>query len=376
MKACTTHRQMHQFPGGKKFAFTIIDDTDFSTVENVRPVYEFLLDLGMRTTKTIWPLSSAEFAEEYGSSMSDPAYRSFVLDIQREGTELALHNVQHGTATRNRTHRGLQAFAGISGSMPRVHCNHETNYENLYWGSERFSTRFRRALYSATTAMENSDRKSAGHLDDSEFFWGDLCREHVSYVRNLVFREINLDRVNPSMPYHDPAKPWVNAWFSACDGEDVDRFCRLISEENQDRLEAEGGVCIVYTHLAYGFFDQGRMHPQFEQLMRRLATKDGWFVPVSDLLDQLRAERGATEISPAELRSMEYRWFRDRFEGKLLNAVTVRARAWNRFKKVGEAQRKRKRNFARPTELPAPYSPAMLREEMAAKQASFEPGGD
>jgi hypothetical protein len=41
-----------EFPGGKCFAFTIFDDTDVATVENIRPIYLLLEDLGMRTTKT------------------------------------------------------------------------------------------------------------------------------------------------------------------------------------------------------------------------------------------------------------------------------------------------------------------------------------
>ncbi len=42
------------WPGGHKFAFSIFDDTDWATVENVKPVYDLLADLGMRTTKSVW----------------------------------------------------------------------------------------------------------------------------------------------------------------------------------------------------------------------------------------------------------------------------------------------------------------------------------
>lgn len=36
------------WPGRKRFAFTIFDDTDLETVENGPGVYEFLSELGMR----------------------------------------------------------------------------------------------------------------------------------------------------------------------------------------------------------------------------------------------------------------------------------------------------------------------------------------
>jgi hypothetical protein len=158
------------------------------------------------------------------------------------------------------------------------------------------ATRFRRRHY------------FLGHLERSDYFWGDLCKQHIQYVRNLVFDEINVEKLNPTLPYHDPAKPWVNFWFSAGDGGDAQRFCRLISEENQDRLEREEGVCIVYTHLGAGFCVNGEVHPRLARLLRRFVAKAGWFVPVGELLDYLRGRRNGHCIEDRELAAMERRW--------------------------------------------------------------------
>ncbi len=84
------------------------------------------------------------------------------------------------------------------------------------------------------------------------------------------------------MPYHDPERPYVNARFASSEGADVVAFNRCLSEANQDRLEAEGGACIMYTHFASGFWSDGGLDPRFAELMTRLAAKNGWFVPVSD----------------------------------------------------------------------------------------------
>ncbi|MCJ7777683.1 MAG: hypothetical protein MUP16_05150, partial [Sedimentisphaerales bacterium] len=43
------------WPNGKDFAFTVFDDTDLATLENVREVYSLLADYGFRTTKLVWP---------------------------------------------------------------------------------------------------------------------------------------------------------------------------------------------------------------------------------------------------------------------------------------------------------------------------------
>ena len=36
-----------KWPNGHDFAFTVLDDTDLSTYNNVSPVYSFLFDIGL-----------------------------------------------------------------------------------------------------------------------------------------------------------------------------------------------------------------------------------------------------------------------------------------------------------------------------------------
>ena len=38
----------------------------------------------------------------------------------------------------------------------------------------------------------------------------------------------------------------------------------------------------MYPYFANGLCENGRSHPRFERLMRRLASKNGWFVPVGN----------------------------------------------------------------------------------------------
>jgi hypothetical protein len=132
-------------------------------------------------------------------------------------------------------------------------------------------------------------------------------------VRNFTYRDVNTLAMCPTMPYHDPDRPYVNAWFAASEGSDVVAFNGCLSEERQDRLEAEGGACIMYTHLASGFFRDGRLDPRFAELMTRLAAKNGWFVPVTTLLDYLAGLRGLTTITATQRRGLERRWLRSKF---------------------------------------------------------------
>jgi hypothetical protein len=86
------------------------------------------------------------------------------------------------------------------------------------------------------------------------------------------------------MPYHDPDRPFVRNWFASSEGPSVESFDRTLSEANQERLEIEGGACIMYTHFANGFYDNGCLDSRFVRLMQRLGSRPGWFVPVSTLL--------------------------------------------------------------------------------------------
>jgi len=88
------------WPQGKRFAFTIVDDTDQSTVENVGPVYDFLSELGLRMTKTIWPIAPLGPPRTVGQPLEDPDYRRWVLELKDQGFEIALHGASDETSTR------------------------------------------------------------------------------------------------------------------------------------------------------------------------------------------------------------------------------------------------------------------------------------
>ena len=115
------------------------------------------------------------------------------------------------------------------------------------------------------------------------------------------------------MPYHDRERPFVNYWFASSDGQHVPRFNRCLREENQDRLEEEEGACIMYTHFACGFAENGKVQPRFQELMEQLSKKNGWFVPVRTLLDHLLAQRGPHQLTNAQRRRLECKWLLEKF---------------------------------------------------------------
>ena len=200
----------------------------------------------------------------------------------------------------------LERFAEVFGHYPKTASNHSDD-EAIYWGDNRLSG-WRSLLYRLITWRRKTVR-SRGHVKGDAFFWGDLCKEKIKYFRNFVFQDVNTLKACSFMPYHDPKRPYVKHWYASSDGNRIERFNKCLSEADQDRLEQEGGACIMYTHFSCGFFEHGRVEPRFKALMERLAKKNGWFVPVGTLLDHLLANNSQHVISEKEQRLLERKWF-------------------------------------------------------------------
>lgn len=279
-----------RFPDGKAFAFTIFDDTDHGTIASTKPVYDLLARCGMRTTKSTWVFPPR--GAFTGSSLADEDYRAWLMTLRDSGFEIGLHNVGDGLFTRAEIRDGLETFRDVFGAYPRIHANHAGNPDNLYWWEKRFEAPISLAYRLAYLLRKKRMPPQGGDSPSAPYYWGDLCRDHVTYVRNLTVNHINTLEADARMPYHVAAKPLVKYWFSASDGNDLAQFTELIAPENVDALEASGGACIVYTHFAKGFVRDGEVDRAFRERIEYLAGKRGWFVPTGQLLDHLLSVNG------------------------------------------------------------------------------------
>jgi hypothetical protein len=327
------------WPSGQKFAFTIFDDTDWATLEKVRPVYDLLADLAMRTTKSVWVFRGGGEATNGGSTCEDRDYLRWLLGLQKQGFEIGLHNPAPSTSSREQMRHGLARFRDLFGDQMPIHCNHVGCLEAIYWGDARLSG-WRRAVYNMVTSGKNRGL-SRGHIVGDPLFWGDFCQERVRYVRNFVFKQLNTLAVCPEMPYHDPARPYVNFWFASTDAGTHARFLDNFTPERIDRLVESGGLCIAYAHFAGGFVHDGKLDSEFRRRMEYIASKSGWFAPVSDVLEYLRGDgdRDGRVISPVRRAAMEAQWLAEKvhrggqkFAVRRLQALQER---WNGGKRSG-----------------------------------------
>ena len=304
-----------EFPGGKIFAFSILDDTDDATVDNVRPIYSLLDELGIRTTKTVWSLESSEPSRRFfaGETLEKEGYLEFVHELVQRGVELAWHCASMESSERPRTVAAFEYFAREFGFLPEIHCNHGANRENLYWGSSRYRSWLARLAARFYSKLRANPRYS-GEEPNSPFFWGDLCKEHIRFVRNYTFSDINVLNCDPHMPYRLPTTPYVQYWFSTSDAANVREFNRLVTTENLDRLGRENGVCIISTHLGKGFVRNGKVNPYTERMLRELSERGAWTAPVSEILTFLLEQNRGNELPPKQQLGLEYRHLVDRIK--------------------------------------------------------------
>ena len=301
------------WPNSHRFAFTIFDDPDGQSLEVTRRVYSFLNDLGFRTSIGVWPLDIRKEVNSCGETCANHNYRYFLQELQRNGFEIAFHNAAPHSSKREEVIESLNLFRSYFGSDPTAMTNHKYNADAMYWGPARVGG-WRRSFYNLATSGRRRG-KFFGHVNGHPSFWGDICRDRIRYCRNFVGSDINTLRMCPWMPYFDPLRPYVRHWYAGSGGSHARSFLRTLQERGQDRLEAESGACIMHTHFGHGFLEKGKLTEEFQRVMRRLAARDGWFVPVSALLDFLMKTKGAAVLDDQIRRRLETRWLRETIFG-------------------------------------------------------------
>ncbi len=295
-----------KFPNGKKFIFTIVDDTDDAFCDKIKPVYDILYKNGLRTTKTVWvkPVRDPKFSK--GDSLENPDYLDFILDIKKKGFEIALHNVGSGDYKRSEILDGLNQYKEILGQNPGLHINHSYNPDNIYCGSKRFSF----PLNMIVKKMYSQYNAFYGEVKNSKYFWGDFHKKLIKYSRNYEIDDINTLKRNPYMPYSDKQyEDYCNQWYSSTFASNQWMFKKMVNKKSIDRLEKEGGVCILYTHLGY-YFKKGKVDPHFKQAIEYLGQKkNACFMPVTEVLNLLQENKIKNNIP-------EYMpfWFKKRIE--------------------------------------------------------------
>jgi len=108
----------------------------------------------------------------------------------------------------------------------------------------------------------------------------------------------------------------VNQWFAGSDARDGFVFNRNVTKSTVDKLVAERGGCLLYTHFGKDFYENGKLNPQFVKTIEYIASRNGWFVPVATLLDFLASEQPRPHLLTCGERSaLENKWLVNQMAG-------------------------------------------------------------
>ena len=113
-------RDRISWPEGKDFVFTVFDDTDRSSLKNVKEIYSFLTDCGFRTTKYIWPIRGNKKPLIPGSTCEESDYLSWVIDLKKTGFEIGYHNTTFHSSLRDETIMGIERFFELFGHYQKI----------------------------------------------------------------------------------------------------------------------------------------------------------------------------------------------------------------------------------------------------------------
>lgn len=283
-----------RWPYPYKLAFGITDDTDECTLEDTQKVYEYAIKLGIMPTKTVWikePLRCCgvlnKWKPDSGETLQNDEYRNYCKSLSKRGIELAMHGVSSGNNTRSEIIDGLEDFRATFDYYPRLYICHNLNAENPYWGESNFKFPGVNLLIRFMTIYNKE--KFYGHIPNSPYYWIDICKEKIQYIRLFRTRDLNVLHYNPMMPYHQYDKPGVKFWFSACSG-DLEIF-RRVSHQSIDRIAREDGALIIYAHSAY-FIEKRKLtksglKQEVERAFQIISSRnDVWCTNVSNILDR------------------------------------------------------------------------------------------
>jgi len=270
------------------FYFTIIDDTDDAVLESIAPIYDYLYSSGVFITKTIWVYPPKD-KNSSGDSLQRIEYLEFIKDIKSKGFEIGLHNVGSGDYSRDEILRGLEFFKAELGDYPSIHINHSYNKDSIYGGYKRFNQPNQwlvKKMYPQYAGVFKGEER------DSEYFWGDKHKEIIRFSRNHEFDGINTRKYDPYMPYVDKKRnEFTNYWYSATFAPNPWVYNKIVTKKSIDRLEVEGGICILFTHLGY-FMRGGKIDEGFKRSIDILTKKSGGvYMPVSAILNSIVEDR-------------------------------------------------------------------------------------
>jgi hypothetical protein len=219
-----------------------------------------------------------------GVTLEDPKYLDYCQKLHENGFEICLHGASAGNNTREYTLNALDFLERHFGRCDTFIC-HAKNADNLYWEGKVTSLPVLRRLLKWYCRHECS-----GEVEQSPYFWGDLCKERINQVRLFRTRRIDTLKSNPSMPYFNPHKLYVKGWFTATKRRIID----CATPQARAMLKCNYGLTVLYQYL-FRYTDPHtlKIDPRFTQAICDIIDDREILVDtVSHIMQRLRLIQG------------------------------------------------------------------------------------
>lgn len=284
-------------PDSYEAAIAITDDPDNSSMKTFQTMYDFLADINFVTSRAMWvykndePTGTPSLDVKFTAPLlTDKECLDYCQMLSSKGFEICLHGASCGNNHRTRTIEAIQYLTDNIGHSPVFIC-HSKNADNLYWDAKTANSNIEKLFLELYTK-----NKCFGDVADSDYFWGDICSEKIRFIRMFRTRRLNTLAFNPSMPYHDFTKPYVNFWFSATKG----HIPTLFSDENIEQLCKEQGASILYQYL-HKYVKNDQIDFDVKRALEKVAADKRLLIkPVSYILERLKQMQNVLVIKAGE----------------------------------------------------------------------------
>jgi peptidoglycan/xylan/chitin deacetylase (PgdA/CDA1 family) len=279
------------FPNGHHFGFTIVHDADNAYSRRLAPIARVLDDLRMRVTFTVFvhwatgegpDLFARERAEDeffgpHGTAIVNGGELAFYQDLARRGHEIGMHTASSRSDTREATAQAFEDFRATFGAYPRTYVEH--------WTAENKETLMNEGAikggpYYVVDILQRQDCwvwiDGPDALPESRYFYDLIASNGSPFVKDSQAK-YGLDKVFMRSGEWRPS--------------DGDGFLKWYTPERIDRMQADHGLALVYTHFEKNWIDRQtrEMRADIRERLAYIASKDGWFAPAADILDRFQA---------------------------------------------------------------------------------------
>ena len=323
--------EISPYPNGHRFAFTIIHDADDAYSERLAPLFRVFDKYGFKLSISVFAFWNKDEANKflYKNTPSDRLFyearavpleekseQDFYKKLASKGHEIGLHSASNLTDTREDTQRAFEYFRDVFGYYPKIYIEHRdadnkecvqnkgSHPESNYYIVDILNRYGPWVWIISPSALPYEGRGNYFNiLDSSSLIFSDTALQYWGVLReflktgnfDLYNGELYLTMIKGGTPFDTYAlKKYgiIKAFRRTGRAEQAngEGFLKWYSKDNIDKLEKEGGIALVYTHMNSKWLDMKarEMRVEIKERLKYIASKDVWLASAGEILQRFK----------------------------------------------------------------------------------------